>query len=726
MRNSANKLHTKLTGDVSKASQWVPFARNILDGLIDVSGTGSTYTSKTLQPEDGTRIIVRLAGAERFIHIDVRPPCTDRQGFLLTRTNDGTAQTYTANYVDGFSERINPITGTPRPDPDPAKRTKGQKVPSDLFGGAFAGKTPAKFSGLIRKAVGCYHMRGLNIPFSYTWGTTHGIVEKTVSINNGTPVKKHWIVEISSLGVYAAPISDTGKCCDSWDVSMYQPTAKELEDNPGWQTYKTTLSLWWAATYGNRSAVYNVIGNMAEPYDDGSPWSTEHGWAFSASGNEVMAVVAVAQSTPESHYDCSRWTIAFGDDGQGNLTATLTPNERKVPFAPLLQDQVWLPTDSTTWTGITSFPASGDEIAQYPAQNAPIHVYYDGEAAIVTRYSLAKTDVAAFQTPPISVIGGTINYNGKRIGNLSFDHEDFNCYSSGQFQIYNLLMGGVGFDDSAYTLITAGYSSPKQSHVTSRYSVARTKYDTQWEDIEEYYYEQSNTYGLRSECYFIRDVPPPTLITACTSIYGATEFRFASWQNIYTGSEDGYGRSAVVLFGEEREAILHVFDSGSGEDYSVTYQSGWGTHKRAEHIVKIDGGDCPLTEGTHIHIVGHGAPFYTAPPSYGGVVHSNVRQGGAQLDLGSQSFGYTASIGPEPFFTWDNYDLGGFLDYNQTTKPTHDSDVFAIHGNLYYDEADLTPVNQRNNAVYWIDGPKRVEIGGFESTGEIISFVGRA
>ena len=725
MRNSSNKIHTKLTGDVAKASQWVPFARNILDGLIDSSGTGSTYTSKTLQPEDGTRIIVRLAGAERFIHIHVTPPCTDRQGFLLTRSNNYGEQTYTANYVDGYSERINPITGTPRPDPDPADRTKNQKVAPDLFLGAFYGKTPAKFTGLMRKVVGCYHLRGLNAPFNYTWGTTHGIVKRTTKVNN-VDVTKHWIVEISSLGVWAAPISETGKCCDSWDVSMYQPTAKELEENPGWQTYKTTLSLWWAAVYGKRPGVHNAWGNMTEPYGQGSPWFTDHGWAFSASGNECRAVTQRKETVPDDHFKCNQWKIVFTDDGQGELVASLENVDQDQVYIPLLDSPLWVPDSPGVWSGVDSYLPTGTETSFFPGTDAPLHVFFDGENAVVTRAAFSRATIPAFQTPPVPVAGGTINYDSLRAGRIpDTEKPQFSCYSSSAAwnSDFDLIQGGVGENNPSYTEVVAGFYNEKQNRVFTRYGRTVERYVT----YEAYTYdtdqEFGNTYGLHPDCYFIR-TPPGSLITVCSSTFHYHDHFGVYVQDKYSTFDGRGAHPSLIMLAEDRESVLMVWDEIITSQGTVVRQNAKGAMRITQREYKVDSGDCPLTDNTW-RDGASGGGVANVGPAYSDIVDDESHSGGVQLDIGSKSYTYEPSIGGPPFYTWDTYDFQTFLE-RTAQKTTAVSNVFAIHGNLYYDEEGLNPTNQRDNAVIWLGPPSSFAIGGFEPTGEKISFVGRS
>lgn len=725
MRNSGIRVHKRLLGDTKQCLQWVPFAEHLVDGLIDrAKGAASNFLAQQARPAEGVLVHVSISGGEKFITIQVEPPCSDKEGYLLSRSGPANQQVYKAHFVDGVSEPIVPSSGSPRPDPETQDRTIGFKVPPELFAGNFQGTPASKYSGQMRKVVGCYYSSGRQNRFAHTHTKTHGIVTRTTNINN-VLVTSDWLVEISSLGVYAVRMPAPNKCCDGWDITPFLPTKKELEDFPAWTQYKVELSLWWAKEHGARTAVHNVIGNMAEPYDDGTPWSLEQGWAFSASGNEVMQVFAAANNDPESHFDMSRWTITFGDDGQGHLTAVLTPNERKVPFTPLLQNEVWIPTDPVTWTGINAFPAGGSEVAFYPTQDCPIHVYYDGEEAIITRWSLTKETVPAFTTPTF----GSVTWDTLRVFN---DEPETlvtcQALTHGQTNWTNNTEGGIGLKTPAYTLYTAGYHNNKQSHIFGRYNFNGDRAVTTVEHPSEVLGETTNSGALDPSCYFVRDVPPPTLITGCTNTFSNITHVGIAWMDLENYDEFGDGKVSVVLFGEEREAILFVWEQTFLQEgtrqVGLTQNPGY---RAAWTETKIDGGDCPFTDTTYVpgftQIAG-GVIF----PTYNDIFSTDTVEGGAQLDLGGRSYNYVATIGPLPLYDWDNFNLGTFLEWNITTKTTADSNVFAMHGNLYYDNPSLTPSLQRDNAVYLLDNDV-VTVGGFGGgtiNEEILGFIGKA
>jgi hypothetical protein len=235
--------------------------------------------------------------------------CSEKS-FLLTKKKN--TSEYYALFTDGFKEQVEPITGTPRPKPDSAQRTKYYKAPSQVLEQSI---TPSRFSGSMRKAVACYHATGKNAPFSYTWKKTHGLVKKGSA---------YWVVEVSKDGVYAVPVAvdKNGKCCGSYGVLKCIPTFKQITDNPELAQYKSEMSLHWAFTGRPNSGVTQLIDDtvMAEPYLH-EPFYTGHGWAFSYSGHEAQSV-----TVSEDPIFCSRWKLVFSGfeaRGVGTLSAQL-------------------------------------------------------------------------------------------------------------------------------------------------------------------------------------------------------------------------------------------------------------------------------------------------------------------------------------------------------------------------------------------------------------------
>lgn len=734
MRDLHLRPHIQLLGQQDKAAPWLPFAKNQLKILRDhAERTGTRNLARRFYKEEkdeqgrdiAITITIRVSIPQEYIVIEAPYPCSDFQGFILTHSYGDVF--YDAYYNDGLVERINPPTGTPRPVPETADRTQFYVLPPELY--STPGHRASQFTGLARLAVGCHHLRGINTPLSYDWSRTHGIVKINTKVNNGPQTDHYWIVEISSLGVFGAPINNSGNCCDSFDVSDYLPTKKELEDNPQWQQYKTTLSLWWAKNYGLRSQVFNILGTMTEPYAQGTPWMASQGWAFSASGVVCRAVTARAETAPDDHFRCNQWQIAFAHDGQGKLTGTLTNLDQDKPFVPLVDRPFWLPTGEGNWACVDSFLPLGTQTGYFPSQDAPVTVYYDGETAITTRWQFSREDVPAFQTPPVEIVGGTLSYNSIRVGKiLGSLNPLFSCYGGSQSWNNNwtTLNGGTGTDDDAYTRVTAGFYNEKQSHVYQGYQRNRVTYVTTVEDDHMVDQEFPNFYGLHPDCYFIRPGTPPTLITSCTSTFHYHDIIAHAVQDKYTFVESLTTRTALVLFEQEREAVLMVWDQWFKEAGIVNYVNGQRTFRRQRREYKVDAGDCPLTDNTWTTVDNVPPTDTVTSTAWQGVVDNEAYSGGAQLDLGTQSYTYTAEVGPKPFYSWPTYNLSTFLDFNATSKPTAESNVFAMHGNLYYDDEKLTPTNQSTNALYLLDDAL-VAVGGFSVPQQYVSaFIGKA
>ena len=153
---------------------------------------------------------------------------SENLGFLLARSGAALAPKFWAHYADGVVEEINPASGFPRPEPDPAVRSKRVSLPPTMQtqNGLFI-KHGSKFSGLIRRAVQCQYSRGLETKFSHLWTKTHGIIEypspRHVGATKGEEAtllatRRQWIIEISASGVFAAPLeigTDCRRCASN-------------------------------------------------------------------------------------------------------------------------------------------------------------------------------------------------------------------------------------------------------------------------------------------------------------------------------------------------------------------------------------------------------------------------------------------------------------------------------------------------------------------------------
>jgi hypothetical protein len=702
-------LHLTLAGDTALGLSYLPYAKA---KILELLREGDEFQVRQYTPQTGVLVRVRLVDDQRFVHIEAVRGCTDRPGFLLSRR----AQAYDALYTDGTLENINPIEGTPRPVPDPARRTKGYKVPQDLRREGLARLSASKYSGLMRLAVGCHHAAGKESPFRHEHQITHGIVKKTVRVSD-KDVDKYWVVEIRQEGVFAAPIANTGKCCDSWDVSTYMPRPPSAPGEP-LLPKPEKLSLRTRFVSGEKRVKQLVsTAQMAVAYGSGSPFYAAHGWAFSASGAEAQAVVQSFVSVPAMHYECSRWKITFEFAG-GDIAGTLTQIEANRPATFKRNSVVWVPISSGRWEG--SF-GSGIEtpnpITTYPSQNAPVAVYYAGETEKVLRWRLTHADVPA-------------DFKGRVFGPTFIPGPAWTgCPNSeatpvfGLLGTYDLSTITDGYNISAHTARTFGfYCDGFFSHVGDEAVKSVDRVPLLFGTVADGPIETTpNTYDLDPPCYYFNE--SGVLQTRCTSTFEYQgQGRVIWWWDRFSGTESSGNTSSVVLFAEEREAFLGVNARQFSESgYKITVLDGPSWICRAERKTKVDGGLCPwenrVFESSNTTPCNTGItallPTRTDDPDY----TSSSSTGEATLALAD----HTDSSGNIE----GNYSLGTFLECNPTSKPYAESNVRAMHGNLYYADVKLTPPEQRDNRVYLLDDEQVVN-GGFLPPADPAGFVGKA
>lgn len=340
---------------------------------------------------EGFQIQMWTSEVQDFLRI--KGGCPDRMGFFLTKNAEGK---YFARYFDAKVEEINPITGLPRPDPDPAKRTKFYVLPTNLQSTLFVNVNAAKFTGKMREVVGCEHVVvGKNTIFSHTYDKTHGLVEIT---------KKFFIVEITRDGVWAAPLDKpTGCCAGAAVVTPYQPTDAEIAADPSLQQYRDQLSLEWAFSVQRPGVVLLIdAATMDAAYALGNPWYSEQGWAFSASGTQAQNVIVDTIThpilgAPQLAYRGTRHVITF-TLADGVLTGALTTPDLQKNFTLYLNGAlVAAPTSNETWSLEGATQTAGLHlISQAYTEDAPVHVYFDQEIAIVTR---CQSVVEVFSSP---------------------------------------------------------------------------------------------------------------------------------------------------------------------------------------------------------------------------------------------------------------------------------------------------------------------------------------
>lgn len=696
------RLHITYSGNSALAFSYLGYAKARVRDLL--TNGGSLYQVKSYTPQKGVLVRVRLDGEHRYIHIEATRGCTDRLGFLLSRR----VQAYDALYNDGKTENINPVTGSPRPDPDPAVRTKGYKVPPELLRMGLARSSASKYSGLMRLAVACHHAAGRDSPFRYEHAITHGIVKKTVRINN-QDVDKHWVVEVRAEGVFAAPIANTGKCCDSWDVSKYMP---RVPPNPR----PAKLSL--LARFGRDKSVQRLVdsGNMATCYADGSPFYPNHGWAFSASGSEAQAVVQFFVNSAPKHYECSRWKLTFEAAGE-NLSATLTKIESRQKTSFKRNSIVWTPISFGVWAGsFGAAPSVDNPVGSLPSQDAPVAVYYVGELEMVLRWTYRYTNVPLADNPANTRLDpetGPPTQTG-----CPFGPSWPNDRKSTVFHLERLTSGQT---INAHTEERFGFSCPAFGHVGVSDSYVIRRDDmviTQLADSSKF--PQSDSQQLfASECWYFD--AQGNLIKSCFYVreQQARDRRQYYWDR-FDGTEGHGWVSSVVLFDEEREAFMGVRSQSMSQSGLKRYVDSGPTHFCMDHVTyKTDSGPCPYdtwTDQTFNNVVCGDGVVYPLPhqdPAY----TSSSSSASAAIVVADKTDG-SGSV-----FT--NYNLGTFLLCDPTTKPFAESNVRAMHGNLYDADPKVSPPLQRSNMVYLLDN-KQIVIGGFPDPVDPVAFVGRA
>lgn len=392
MRDPRFPRHVKLLGQPDIAGAKLPLGLSKLEDLYRESEPYDPPHLTRYLVGDDYQVESRIHGDQHYVTVTGGGECKDKLGFLLVRAGPN----YDAHYNDGVVERIDPIDGQPRPEPETADRTVGYKVPLQLRVAATARLTAGRFSGLMRLVVGCYHAAGKDAPFSYTFAKTHGILKLDVPIGNpAVPTPRYWFIEVSASGIFAAPAENTDKCCDSWGITKYVPSAAELQADPGLQQFKDTLSLNWAFSAGKPGVrQLATAGEMFGFFGSGAPWYPECGWAFSASGVGVQNVVVLESSTPTpTHYLCSRFKITFALGNDNNPVAAMTTMELQVVAAFPDFSGVWFPTGSNAWRNTDGVTAAQQVTMPWGTQNAPVHVYYRGEEEIVTRWMLTRTSI---------------------------------------------------------------------------------------------------------------------------------------------------------------------------------------------------------------------------------------------------------------------------------------------------------------------------------------------
>ncbi len=697
--------------------QWLPYALQQLSKLHkDLERVQQQSATRKYPLPDGNegQVTIRTWWLNGQWHDHIRiTACQNRQGFLLRRDGAHYTAPYQAYYTDGVVERLYPADGSDHPDPPATERTYGYKVPEQLV--AYA-NSASRYSGLMRAVVGCYHVRGENAPFSYYFPRTHGILKFVVGATTVDPYDQSYIVEVSASGVFAAPISNAGGCCNSWGVSQYMPSDDEIAADPSLAVHTQTLSLAWA--YSTRSTVHQLLTStdMTLPYTR-NPFVVDHGWAFNYSGTEAQVVTQEFLSTPARRYDCSRFRLNFSlireDEIAGGVPAcSLTAVEVDRPVAFRL-GQLWIPEAFGVWEGTQI--ADTTSLVNYPSQDGPIEVFYRGDEEEVIRFQLTNY--------------GNVTHTESEVqpGAGGFGYYNYRVFQSGTHQE---ISGGL--------IVTA-----PTMHMELTPDTFMRDYDGGV--VAGFYSSEFNTIVDARPYNLKTDTLTPTGGGSASERAGRfgpsclTEYDVVrSWlyANQVRTNEIGspVATGCVVLFLGEREAVLCVQSLADNKRVITSLgdelNAGNPTHNNGQFAAF----DTTWTvNGVNTCGVGSFASSPGAIWPYGFFANLTVL---SDVTTPSASDLATLIVGAEVHMEaiGGNTALNTFGRTGSLSGPmTAYSEVFAMHGNLYNADSSLIPPEQYGNRAIWLHPNGLTFYGGFAApipgdahSSEVVAFVGKA
>lgn len=710
----------------------------------------------------------------------------DRRGFLLTRSGPSSAPKYEALYVDGQTERIDPPEGLPRPTSDPAIRTKFQAVPSSLRGSTPAAKLASMFTGLIRYAVQCEFIRGNESNFSHTWERTHGLFEFPQPHRSGSDIaresversrRRYFIVEVSTNGVYAAPVTFGMTSHDAPTARAYLASPADVRARPDFEPHARTLNLHWFWTQkqqGQPGRVQRLMSEqqIAPAYRSGSPWYPACGWAFSISGTKAANVVAKFDNT--AGFPCYftshlRLAIAAKLDGERTVSIVRFGKVARAFVVPHTfteggivhvygadQDEyngahvVTLATETYVEFAIEGTPASpatgpvriagGDAVLRlsaaltiaetgrvqfrrggggtlwYPiapglwrgveppfappqTMSGPVHVFYDGEEEILTRWGSVVANVAEFEmADPPGSIAGSNRWNGNAAGTHALGHprvsvpivQDPSCEYS-----YDVFIGsGSGERIGAHTVESHGFSGPSLPDEVTTY---RNRFHGTAQSVPAgttvAASSFANVYGLCGGGTGSGTILDETTITDVV-------------MTAHSMTENASGTSSLILFGEEREAIASLVIQGQSASGATDINRSRYRSRRKQTLVDGPG---PWTD---IDVPEHAvSDILISRETISGVeTRSATGQFTVRWSGGGGYAKFTALSGAGDVLSPR---LVEFTRYVPGESETAQSDLLLMRGGLWHDEPQLVPKQQRTNAVYIFDGDV-LTIGGFK------------
>jgi hypothetical protein len=639
--------------------------------------------------------------------------------FLLTRQTVSGEDQYHANFNSpSLDERINPTSGYPRPTVDTATKTKGYRVPPNLTQPYPTRRTPSRYSGFMRQVVGCYAARGADSPFDYGHTVTHGVVYVDVPKVSGPGTDRvYWLIEVNQgIGVFATPLrvvlnGSEIACCGSFGVEHLMPTPEEARKDPGLVQYRTTVSLWWYWQNRGGKVVKRVLTPDQFPMT-GSGWYSEHGWAFSASGAEAQQVTQGQGSLDDGtdYFIGERHRLQF-TASRIDVSAKYAKLDSDCRYTLMIDRTVWTPVSAGLWSG---FPGPGiaslhNPLQKFPTQDAPVHVYYVGEVAQVVRWQLSLLTSAGSDTRATFIPGAVKPFPG---------HD---CLPATTYQSKGTATSGAlrGAD----TTITCGFSGPFSDGVGDnegpRNDVEVAGFYGSSE-IETSNVLVSNSFTLNPECWYYRTELDGTvhLVGGCIQPTRAKTYKNDKWTKTDNVSVSATKKTSIVLFQEEREAVLMVTMDSNSRTGSGSTSAGTGFECRETSEVEpgssMNPVDCPpnvwdvgdMEQGS-VGVVSDHSSTYS-------IDEANAT---AQLTLCLGAFIVSRAVGIDPT-THDinEADVATFLvcRVGPPEKSTAEGYFAAMKGNT-----------TDSDRYYNVSGSP-VVAGGFPyAGGEVVAFVGK-
>jgi hypothetical protein len=707
------------------------------------------------------------------------------RGGFCTRTGGVADMKFWMHYTDGTIEQIDPPGGFPRPDPDTAVRTIGQKLPGSFQNGFFDEiKWGSLFSGRMREVVQCDYSRGAETKFSHDWPITHGILEFPYPhVPAGTAAdekiqrgKSRWfVIEISSIGVYAAEVKFGVTDLDCARVDQYLATPAST---------KISLDAYWRGRQHQQDGVVQKVmtsQQIAPAYSHGIPFYSACGWAFSQSGTKAANVVQDLktpgpQGPQDDYFETTLVSLAFsvaltgGVDivsitRSGSVATCNAPGHGKING-----DTVTIyGADQGEYNGIhilsncnaSSFdfnisgdpasPATGDSIG-FGASDAPVRV-----SAALTVGDPGK--VIFFRNGGTLWIPEGINsslwnaippvndslVDGSGPVHVFYDGEEqilttWSCARANTPEIHIPAGGGeitsVPYTDGNCCENTYSQIGPVTPEIFSNYSPTRTHGFTM--NSEPFVGETSNTSGFtrsRSEIATY-DVEQPF-----GNHYGLCEpCWFEVDGTIVTECSAGFVDTATITIGESRQenyatqvshlsaAILFPTDR---EAIGIVF--GDTNHTASSFSTSNSAGvKRSVVEQVAVGVIP--CPWSTVTKDFNGIGGGNPADPDAFPPTSGSSDNSSETSGYKIRASGDYVNEGAIDDawspftfFNAQTHVQAESTLLLMRGGLYYPDPTVSPPAQLNNRIVRSNATDFTVTGGFVdiATRFFLGFVGK-